>query len=353
MILGMLPMSLGLGEGGEQNAPLGRVVIGGLLLATFATLFFVPVVYSRLRRGPVQTGVDPELRVMDAPEAFVEQPSRETAAAKPRRQRVVVAAIVAVFVLLGLVGLVPRLRLWHRLATHAQAEKDSVPMVTTAHPQRAPAVVDVPLPGTTEPLLTTGIYARTDGYLKARYVDIGDRVTAGQLLAEIASPEVDQQLNQARATLAQGKANVVQLQADLALARTTLKRFVRIGVGAVTQQEIDDRATAAATRREGRRRGPGHRQRQPGGRRPPAAAARGSSASTRPSTASSRRATSIPARSSRRARRSRRPSSSASRRSIRCASSCTCRRPTHSTCASASPPMSRCVSSPIGSSREP
>jgi len=61
MILGMLPMSLGLGEGGEQNAPLGRVVIGGLLLATFATLFFVPVVYSRLRRGPVQTGVDPDL----------------------------------------------------------------------------------------------------------------------------------------------------------------------------------------------------------------------------------------------------------------------------------------------------
>ena len=62
MILGMLPMSLGLGEGGEQNAPLGRVVIGGLLLATFATLFFVPVVYSRLRRRPVDTTVDPELQ---------------------------------------------------------------------------------------------------------------------------------------------------------------------------------------------------------------------------------------------------------------------------------------------------
>jgi multidrug efflux pump subunit AcrB len=50
MILGMLPMSLGLGEGGEQNAPLGRAVIGGLCLATVATLFFVPVVYSALRR---------------------------------------------------------------------------------------------------------------------------------------------------------------------------------------------------------------------------------------------------------------------------------------------------------------
>src|SRR3989441_256247 len=52
MLLGMLPMSLGLGEGGEQNAPLGRAVIGGLMLATFYTLFFVPVTYSLLRRQP-------------------------------------------------------------------------------------------------------------------------------------------------------------------------------------------------------------------------------------------------------------------------------------------------------------
>ncbi len=52
MIAGMLPMALGIGEGGEQNAPLGRAVIGGLLLATVATLFFVPVVYSVLRRKP-------------------------------------------------------------------------------------------------------------------------------------------------------------------------------------------------------------------------------------------------------------------------------------------------------------
>jgi multidrug efflux pump subunit AcrB len=50
MIIGMVPMALGLGEGGEQNAPLGRAVIGGLTVATFATLFFVPVVYSVLRR---------------------------------------------------------------------------------------------------------------------------------------------------------------------------------------------------------------------------------------------------------------------------------------------------------------
>jgi len=52
MIVGMLPMALGLGEGGEQNAPLGRAVIGGLLVATFTTLFFVPVMYSYLRKAP-------------------------------------------------------------------------------------------------------------------------------------------------------------------------------------------------------------------------------------------------------------------------------------------------------------
>jgi multidrug efflux pump subunit AcrB len=62
MIIGMLPMSLGLGEGGEQNAPLGRAVIGGLAAATFATLFFVPVVYNALRKQPPHHAVEPELQ---------------------------------------------------------------------------------------------------------------------------------------------------------------------------------------------------------------------------------------------------------------------------------------------------
>jgi multidrug efflux pump subunit AcrB len=59
MIIGMVPMALGLGEGGEQNAPLGRAVVGGLVLATATTLFFVPVMYSVLRRKPPR--VDHEL----------------------------------------------------------------------------------------------------------------------------------------------------------------------------------------------------------------------------------------------------------------------------------------------------
>jgi multidrug efflux pump subunit AcrB len=68
MVIGMLPMALGLGEGGEQNAPLGRAVIGGLIFATVSTLFFVPVVFSIIHRhdGP---RLEPEanFRGTDAP----------------------------------------------------------------------------------------------------------------------------------------------------------------------------------------------------------------------------------------------------------------------------------------------
>jgi multidrug efflux pump subunit AcrB len=52
MVIGMLPMALGLGEGGEQNAPLARALVGGLTVATLATLFFVPVMFTLLNRNP-------------------------------------------------------------------------------------------------------------------------------------------------------------------------------------------------------------------------------------------------------------------------------------------------------------
>ena len=76
MIIGMLPMALGLGEGGEQNAPLGRAVIGGLMLATVATLLFVPVVFSLLHRAPADTGkAEPKENV---PSTALEEPVSAT-----------------------------------------------------------------------------------------------------------------------------------------------------------------------------------------------------------------------------------------------------------------------------------
>ncbi|HVU65454.1 MAG TPA: efflux RND transporter permease subunit [Phycisphaerales bacterium] len=76
MIIGMLPMSLGIGEGGEQNAPLARAVIGGLVFATFTTLFFVPVCYSVMRRRSPRRHLAPELASQHDPhvEAPIDPP---------------------------------------------------------------------------------------------------------------------------------------------------------------------------------------------------------------------------------------------------------------------------------------
>ena len=160
---------------------------------------------------------------------------------RPLRIALVVAAVFGV---LFLVGVVPRLLLRHWLVTEADAVRDQVPVVSTANPRRSPEVLDLPLPGSIEAILETGIWARTNGYLKARYVDIGDRVARGQLLAEIETPEIDQQLEQAIATMNQDKANVAKFEADLALARTTLQRYYAAGPGTVSKQQIDERASA-------------------------------------------------------------------------------------------------------------
>ena len=160
------------------------------------------------------------------------------------RLRRILLAAGAVFAVLFLVGVVPRLVLRHRLRTDADAVRTRLPMVSTTNPRRAPEVLEIPLPGSMEAILETGIWARTNGYLKARYVDIGDRVNKGQQLADIETPEVDQQLMQAIATMNQDKATVVKFEADLALARSTQRRYVVAGPGTVSKQQIDERTSA-------------------------------------------------------------------------------------------------------------
>src|SRR5882724_4850178 len=166
-------------------------------------------------------------------------------AAAANRLRRAAIAVASVFAVLFAIGLVPRLVLHHRLAADAAAAHDQLPIVATVSPRRADAAFELPLPGTLEAILETGIWARTNGYLRSRSVDIGDRVTQGQLLAEIDTPEIDQQLQQAIAVRDQDRAHVVRFEADLALARTTLQRFLAAGVGAVSKEQIDQQQAAA------------------------------------------------------------------------------------------------------------
>lgn len=109
----------------------------------------------------------------------------------------------------------------------------AIPSVGVIHPTEGAPTQEIVLPGTTQAFTDTPIYARTNGYLKQWYFDIGARVAKGQLLAEIDTPEVDQQLQQARADYAKAQAN-------LQLAQTTADRWqFLVKSGSVSKQETD------------------------------------------------------------------------------------------------------------------
>jgi RND family efflux transporter MFP subunit len=106
--------------------------------------------------------------------------------------------------------------------------------VSVTHPKVTGATQQLVLPGNTQPLIDAPVYARTNGYLKKWYADIGTRVKAGELLAEIETPEVDAQLQQARADLETAQAN-------LNLAKITAERLVTLEKkGAVAKQDTDN-----------------------------------------------------------------------------------------------------------------
>ena len=123
---------------------------------------------------------------------------------------------------------------------------------TLIHAKQGEPTSELLLPGNIEPLYSANLYARVDGYLDRRTVDIGAKVKAGEVLAVISSPEVDQQLLQARATLAQSeaslqqaKAALEQAQANAELARLTKERDLPLGQQQAISQQIVDGAVQA------------------------------------------------------------------------------------------------------------
>lgn len=123
-------------------------------------------------------------------------------------------------------------------------------LVTTLH--SAPSAATIELSGQTEPLVETSLYARTDGYIKERPVDIGSRVKKGDLLVLLDTPDLDQQIAQAQATLAQSKAALAQLQAtvranvaSLKLAQVTADRTKSLVDEGVSARQDQDTTVAA------------------------------------------------------------------------------------------------------------
>jgi RND family efflux transporter MFP subunit len=162
----------------------------------------------------------------------------------------VVGAVIAVGVgALYVVGTLPRL--WHdKEVQSAAAAKAAAPLVVaTAAAHRSPTDAQRGLPGNCLPMLETSLYARTNGFIQERLVDIGDRVKADQRLAVIAAPDVDDQLVQSKADLSQAEANLNLNKANAELARTTLARDQAAGLIAVPAQQVDqDRASYETAR---------------------------------------------------------------------------------------------------------
>jgi len=168
-----------------------------------------------------------------------QSPPGGAATHETRTKRYALIAVV-VAVILAVWGITSRILA--RNSLQHEAASAAVPTVVTTRPVRGPGSDDLVLPGTVQAYYEAPIYARTSGYLKAWHTDIGTNVKKGQLLAEIETPEVDQQLRQAQADLATAQANHE-------LARTTDERWKGLLASqSVSQQDADQRAGDAAAK---------------------------------------------------------------------------------------------------------
>jgi multidrug efflux pump subunit AcrA (membrane-fusion protein) len=155
----------------------------------------------------------------------------------------------------GLAGYLPKKAREEAANAAAHEEKVALPVVTVAQVRVAPKDTEVTLPGDTSALTETSIYARAAGYVRKRYVDIGDHVREGQLMAEIDAPELDDQVAQARAAVAQAqqqvsqaRAALVQSQSQRDLAKITAQRYNNLVTkGAVARQDADTQQSLYAT----------------------------------------------------------------------------------------------------------
>ncbi len=158
-----------------------------------------------------------------------------SAGKKPRHSKrswLVAGLVLLVFAGVFVYGILTRLR--NGATVRAETAQMAVQSVSVISPQRSAPSQEIVLPGNVQPFMSAPIYSRTNGYLKRWHADIGAHVKKGQLLAEIETPEVDQQLQQSRSNLATAQANVK-------LAEITKNRYQGLLAShAVAQQDVDN-----------------------------------------------------------------------------------------------------------------
>jgi RND family efflux transporter MFP subunit len=153
---------------------------------------------------------------------------------KPARRWWIAVLVFVIVLAIVVSGILPRIHA--RAALDKETAEMAIPTVSVVRPKRGAPAQEVVLPANVQAYIDAPIYARTNGYLKRWYADIGAHVKAGQLLADIETPEVDQQLRQARADLATAQAN-------LNLSQITANRYEDLlKTDSVSKQETDNAA---------------------------------------------------------------------------------------------------------------
>lgn len=176
--------------------------------------------------------------MIDEPVPTADPARRRALLKKVRRYSLIAVAIAAMLAVWGIA-----LRIHARAELRASALQASALTVATTKPKRGDGSEDLVLPGIVQAYVESPIYARTSGYLKAWFTDIGARVKKGQLLALIDTPEIDSELAQAKADLATAQANA-------ALANLTDERWQGLlKTQSVSQQDADNKAGDAAAKR--------------------------------------------------------------------------------------------------------
>jgi membrane fusion protein (multidrug efflux system) len=158
------------------------------------------------------------------------------------RGRLITVGLVGagVLALAFLFGYLPKRHAQAELVADAHAEAAVAPFVVVVTPKVMSSDHAITLSGSVRPLEETVIYPRADGYISNWLVDIGAKVKEGQTLAEIETPELDQELDQARAQLAQTAAGVTQAAANMEFSKANLERFKQlVPAGVATQQDLD------------------------------------------------------------------------------------------------------------------
>ncbi len=230
MIAGMIPMASGLGEGGDQIAPLGQAVIGGLIASTLASLLILPAIFTLVQRKASINSVslDPE----DPESNFFRKNLQPSISMNTIKSLIILILTSIVF-----------------LSCQSAAETDSkkeekpeeVTVIETVLVQSLQPSKQMTLPGELLPWNKVNIHSKIKGFVKSVQADRGSQVKKGQVLAVLEAPEVISELNQAKAQLIAAEAALSEIATRYNISGSIYNRMLRTSKtkGAVSLNELD------------------------------------------------------------------------------------------------------------------